>query len=317
MTWRITYEEELEHVFQEAERLISHYPTPLNDNGLAYLKSFNPLLKESSKNHICYLLPFWMKPLSNLETQQTRMLSLANVFVMLYFFIQDDLMDEPTARWKEQLALGNLFQLTMLDCYRSMFDHNSVFWQHYKTYVTNWSLAVAYENPMGSLIPVVLAQKAAPVKLASTGALLLAGRQDMQAIVSAAVDLTLGTLQLADDWADWEEDYELGNANSLIGLIHTLDAVAENRQSKTAISNAIYIHGAMDRFARLAQDFKDQLHDLKVALPDLIAFQEELTTSLHAEAKRLARTKQQALQGGFIHFLSQNPTLTANHSPSK
>ena len=50
-------------------------------------------------------------------------MSLANVFIMLYFFIQDDVMDSPEvqADWNEQLALSNLFYLLFLDLYRQEF----------------------------------------------------------------------------------------------------------------------------------------------------------------------------------------------------
>ena len=64
MTWRSDYEDELAHVFREAERLIDAFPAPLNDKGRDYLQDFNPLNPSGTKNHICYLLPFWMQPIT-------------------------------------------------------------------------------------------------------------------------------------------------------------------------------------------------------------------------------------------------------------
>ncbi|MBM7564808.1 hypothetical protein [Paenibacillus sacheonensis] len=304
MNWSTDYESELVHVFEEAERRIDAYPAPLNAKGRAYLQAFNPLNPSGTKNHICYLLPFWMKPVTVLPARQYRDLSLANVFVMLYFFTQDDLMDTAPEDWKEQLALGNLFHLSMLELYRGMFDSSSPFWEHYREYVTNWSLAVAYEKPFVALTPSALALKAAPVKLASTGALYLAGRQDLEIVVSEAVDLALATLQYSDDWADWEEDFDSRNANSLISMIVSEEAPSSTPISKKDIQNAIYIHGALSRFSRMAEVNCESLESLQLPLPHLAAFQENLARNLVQSAEHLERNKRLLLDGGFSFYLS-------------
>ncbi|AZN41668.1 hypothetical protein [Paenibacillus albus] len=306
MRWRSDYEHELAHVFREAERLIDAYPEPLNDKGRKYLQAFNPLNPSSTKNHICYLLPFWMQPITELDTRYYRDLSLANVFVMLYFFIQDDLMDTAPSDWKEQLALGNLFHLSMLDLYRTLFDSSSPFWNHYRIYVTDWSMAVAYESPNVSLAPAKLAQKAAPVKLASTGALLLAGRPELEPAVSEAVDLVLATLQMSDDWADWEEDFDLHNANSLIGMIASEKATSPTLLTKTDIRNAIYLDGALSRYSQLTQANGEAFARLELSLPHLAAFQSLLADKLTEVSEQLRHTKKQLLGGGFTYWLSQN-----------
>ncbi|QHT60881.1 hypothetical protein GXP70_13605 [Paenibacillus lycopersici] len=306
MPWRSDYEEELAVVFEEAERLIAAYPAPLNAKGQAYLQAFNPLAPSSAKNHICYLLPFWTAPVTALSAEHYRALSLGNVFVMLYFFIQDDLMDDAPADLKEQLALGNLFHLSMLDIYRSMFEHSSPFWHYYNEYVRNWSLAVAYEHPMGSLDPARLASKAAPVKLASTGALLLAGKPELESEVSRAVDLVLGTLQFSDDWSDWEEDFELKNANSLIGMIHAESTDQSTPLSKEDVKNALYIGDALTRFAELAAANGHLLDELRVRLPHLSAFQAHLAMQLAAGADKLMHNKRLLLQGGFSYWIETN-----------
>ncbi|QHW29875.1 hypothetical protein GZH47_02865 [Paenibacillus rhizovicinus] len=306
MTWRTDYEEELAAVFSEAERLIDAYPAPLGEKGQAYLQAFNPLRPSSTKNHICYLLPFWIEPVTKLTSQQYRDISLANVFVMLYFFIQDDLMDDAPSDWKERLALGNLFHLSMLDLYRSLFDHDSPFWNYFNDYVVTWSLAVAYEHPMGSLDPAQLARKAAPVKLASTGALLLAGNQELVQSVSHAVDLALATLQFSDDWADWEEDFDLGSANSLIGMITSEKGEFALPLTKEDVKNAIFLDGVLTRFAQLAAANSSTMDKLSLPLPHLTAFQVHLADQLTEAAEKLNVTKRMLMQGGFDHFLYTN-----------
>ncbi|REE91679.1 hypothetical protein A8990_104187 [Paenibacillus taihuensis] len=306
MTWRSDYEHELAHVFLAAENLIDAFPAPLNDKGREYLQAFNPLNPSGTKNHICYLLPFWMQPITELDSQRYRDLSLANVFVMLYFFIQDDLMDTAPSDWKEQLALGNMFHLSMLDLYRSLFESSSPFWNYYRAYVTDWSMAVAYETPFVSLSPAKLAQKAAPVKLASIGALLLAGRNELESAVSEAVDLVLATLQMSDDWADWEEDFDLHNANSLISMIASEKEASPSLITRTDIRNAIYIDGALSRYSRLAQENGEAFVGLELTLPYLAAFQSHLADKLKEASEHLSQTKKQLLGGGFTYWLSQN-----------
>ncbi|MBP3962974.1 hypothetical protein [Paenibacillus lignilyticus] len=306
MSWRSDYEQELVYVFQEAERLIDAFPSPLNDKGRDYLQAFSPLNPSGTKNHICYLLPFWMKPITELDSRRYRDLSLANVFVMLYFFIQDDLMDTAPSDWKEQLALGNLFHLSMLDLYRTLFESSSPFWNYYRAYVTDWSMAVAYESPSVSLSPAKLAQKAAPVKLASTGALLLAGRRELEPAVSEAIDLVLATLQMSDDWADWEEDFDLHNANSLISMIASEKSVPHSQLTRTDISNAIYIDDALSRYSQLAQANGEAFARLELSLPHLAAFHSHLAVKLTEAGEQLSKTKTQLLGGGFTYWLSQN-----------
>ncbi|MBD3918379.1 hypothetical protein H8B09_06395 [Paenibacillus sp. PR3] len=313
MSWRSDYEHELAHVFREAERLIDAFPAPLNDKGREYLQAFNPLNPSGTKNHICYLLPFWMQPITELDSRCYRDLSLANVFVMLYFFIQDDLMDTAPSDWKEQLALGNLFHLSMLDLYRAMFESSSPFWNYYRSYVTDWSIEVAYESTSVSLSPAKLAQKAAPVKLASTGALLLAGRRELEPAVSEAVDLVLATLQLSDDWADWEEDFDLHNANSLIGMIASEKAVSPSLITRTDIRNAIYIDNALSRYSQITQANGEAFVRLELSLPHLAAFHSHLADKLTEAGDHLSQMKLQLLGGGFTYWLSQNkPSISGN-----
>jgi hypothetical protein len=134
--WYTRYTTELEQVYKEAEDRISIFPLPLNHIGLAYAEKFNPVKHEGRKDYICSLLPFWIKEASGISDSQCKSLALANVYGMLYFFIQDDLMDStPAANWKEQLALGNLLMLEMFRILRELFPSDSQFWNYYHRYV--------------------------------------------------------------------------------------------------------------------------------------------------------------------------------------
>ena len=146
--WKTEAQGELAIVFAEAKAIIAAYPAPLGDRGLRYLEKFNPMEANSTKNYICYSLPFWLHGAVSADIRICRRMSLANVFIMLYFFIQDDVMDSLDVQkdWNEQLALCNLFSLSFLDLYRQEFPSTSPFWVHYSTYITEWAVSVATER---------------------------------------------------------------------------------------------------------------------------------------------------------------------------
>ncbi|NRF92308.1 hypothetical protein HQN89_14945 [Paenibacillus frigoriresistens] len=125
MNWFLAHEKDLADVFAEAEHIISTFPTPLDHLGLAYLATFDGRKEESTKNYICYLLPYWMKDITELPPESMNKLSLANVFVMLYYFIQDDIMDSAKGEHKDKLPLANLFHMQFLSIYREMFPAGS------------------------------------------------------------------------------------------------------------------------------------------------------------------------------------------------
>lgn len=145
MDWLSTHKDNMDEVFAEAENLIRAFPEPLNRHGLAYFAKFDLRQEKSTKNYICYLLPFWMQEIVSLPNETVRKLSLANVFVMLYYFVVDDIMDSAKGEHKDKLPLANLFQLQYQKVYRVLFPSQSPFWHYYETYVLEWAGAVAGE----------------------------------------------------------------------------------------------------------------------------------------------------------------------------
>ena len=306
--WRNSLDDELAVVFEQAKAIVSAYPEPMDSRGLLYLDKFNPLLPDSTKNYICYCLPFWSRDITGADVQTCRRLSLANVFIMLYFFIQDDLMDAPPSDWKEQLALGNLFYTSFLDLYRADFDGDSPFWDYFRTYITEWASAVASEGrASGSESdPIRLARKAGPVKLASTGALLLTGRAPLIPEVSHLVDQTLITLQMADDWVDWEEDLEQGSDNSLLDFIRSELSIPADELSAAQVSDSLALKGSLERFAAQAVNRHKDLLALRIKSPDLLAFHESLAQGLLSAAENLKQRKSSLARGGFLDWLSKS-----------
>ncbi len=309
MNWLKDFESELSHVFTEAENIVSKFPVPLNRRGLTYLDKFNVFKDDGTKNYICYLLPFWLKDLASMKSEHCRRLSLANVFVMLYFFVQDDLMDTNPPEWKEQLALGNLFYLEFLEIYRSHFPPGSPFWFYYKEYIAEWAASVANEQKEDyfQTRPKMAAQKASPVKLASTGALLLSNQARLIPSVSDCVDHVLITLQMVDDWVDWKEDLETGNDNGMLSFIRSeLQLHPDHPLTEEEVTKSLYVDCSLGRYAAAAAANREQLCRIGVQIPHLYAFHETLLHSLVQDARNIEEEKNNLLRGGLHYWLSKN-----------
>ncbi|TNJ68154.1 hypothetical protein FE784_00365 [Paenibacillus hemerocallicola] len=309
MNWLNPYEADLIDVFTEAENRVGAFPAPFNEIGIEYLHRFHPFREGSSKNYICYLLPFWLKHIALERDEACKRMALSNIFVMLHFFIQDDLMDEPPAKWKTQLALDHLIQLQYMELYRPLFPAESSFWTYFGQYVTEWATSVSDENERDAFFiqPTQIAHKASPVKLASTGLLLLSGREELVPEMSGLIDQVLITLQMADDRADWREDLQSGSANSLLSFIRQ-----ERRMNSASgltvqeVESSIHVRGCLRRYAQIAEQRHERLRTSGTQAMQLIAFHDYLTQSLLSEAVRIERDKNRLLQGGFSYWLSKN-----------
>ncbi|NIK78621.1 hypothetical protein FHS15_003767 [Paenibacillus castaneae] len=309
MEWYNRYKKQLAYVFNEAEQRIAAFPAPLDSIGLAYADKFNPTKQDSGKDYICCLLPFWVKESAGINDDQCERLALANVYGMLYFFIQDDIMDsKPSSNWKERLALGNLLMLEMFNIFRKLFPSSSAFWEHYDSYVLDWADSVVNENSEDFFIkdPIRTAGKASPVKTASTGALLLSGREALIPSLEHAIDIVLMTLQMADDYADWKEDLADGSYNGLLAMI-AADRDNTEPLTEKEVENAIYIRGCMKPYTQIAQDNHKKLLATRVGANELIQFHAYIIGHLIDVAETIESNLALHLKGGFEYFLSTNP----------
>lgn len=307
MEWFTRYTTQLELVYAKAEERIAAFPAPLGSLGLAYAHKFNPVKHDSNKDYICSLLPFWMKEPSGINDSQCEALALANVYGMLYFFIQDDVMDSmPASNWKEQLALGNLLMLEMFRVFRELFPSASPFWAYYDHYVTNWAESVTNEDRDDYFIndPIRTAGKAGPVKIASTGALLLAERPELIEKMELAIDIVLMSLQMSDDYQDWKEDLAEGSYNGLLAMI-TANRTAEEALTEQKVENEIFIRGCLGPYVQLAIDNEKRLIELEVGSSELVAFHSFILKHLNHTHETIESNKKLLLEGGFNYFLSK------------
>ncbi|WP_028609349.1 hypothetical protein [Paenibacillus harenae] len=308
MEWYQRHKSLLAQVYAEAGQRIAQFPAPLHKAGLVYADKFNPVKDDNGKDYICSLLPFWIKEPTGISDSQCRQLALANVYGMLYFFIQDDVMDGiPSANWKEQLALGNLLLLEMLAVLRGLFPSDSPFWSYYHQYVTIWADSVMNESRDNYLMtePLRMAGKAGPVKIASTGAMLLSGKTESIGQLELAVDIVLTTLQMSDDWVDWKDDLADGSYNGLLAQVAAgLGRDTHEKLSVQEIENAIYVRGCLKPYVQIACDNHERLLTLEIGAGELVDFHSYLLDHLTQTAEAIDANKLLLQKGGFNYFLA-------------
>ncbi|RIX49414.1 hypothetical protein D3P08_22985 [Paenibacillus nanensis] len=306
MEWLERYQTNVNAVFASALERIEAFPAPLNEIGLRYAASFDPA-KHNGQDYICVLLPYWLQDATGISDEQCNRLTLANVYGMLYFFIQDDVMDNPTQTYvKGELALANLLHLEMLSVLRGLFPSDSPFWTYYGRYITTWADCVMNEHTANYFIndPIRTAGKAGPIKLSSTGACLLAGREELIPVIESAVDLSLMTLQMLDDWADWRIDFAEGSYNGLIAMVAHDAGMQAGELTKEKVETQIYVLGCLKRLAEIAKRNHDLILKLQLPLPDLVRYHAYMVEFLVQTAETIENQKRKLLGGGINRFLS-------------
>jgi len=309
MEWFQKYKQQLHTVYTAAEEAIARFPAPLCELGLKYSHQFNPVDHENGKDYICTLLPYWIKEEAGISDEQCNSLALANVFGMLYFFIQDDVMDgTPEPGWKNKLALSSLLQNEMLRVLRGLFPSDSPFWSYYSRYVTEWADCVVNENKDNYFItqPLRTAGKAGPVKIASTGALLLSGKESRVPLIEEVVDIVLMSLQMSDDWADWKEDLQDGSYNGLLAMLRA-EREADNITellSAEQVETEIYVKGCLNRFVSAAKQNDKRLRSMQLSATELYHFHSFIVWHLSSAAERIDTNRDLLLKGGLNYFLA-------------
>lgn len=312
MNWFKPFEDDLAAAFSACEARLGELPAPLNEIGLSYLKKFDVFEQDSSKNYICYLLPFWMKELTALPGDVYRRLSTANIIGMLYYFIQDDIMDSPHDSQspidpKHHLALANLLYYEFLTSYQPYFPAESSFWSYLKTYTREWSEGVMHETGDDYFKdnPILVAKKAAPVKLGSTAALLLSDQADLIPRTNDAMNHVLLTLQMMDDWTDWKQDLADGSYNCLLSLIKSEQGMPSGAPlTLSEVQEALYIHNILKPYAEIAAATHAHLLTIEIDAPHLMSFHQTIVDELHVEAENIENSKKTLSFGGLNYYLS-------------
>lgn len=312
MDWLQGYEDELRLVFEECRCAIAAFPEPVNARGLAYLDQFNVLQPDSHKNYICYLLPFWLQDCCRLSPDTARRMSAGNVFFMLYFFLQDDLMDNPGASAAQELPLANLLYAEFLKLYLPLFPAGSPFWSCFHRYMAEWAYSVSREADSDYFLNdrIRIAHKASPLKLSSTAALLLADQSSLIAESEEMLHHVLLTLQMADDYEDWEQDLEEGSYNCLLSLVCSSTGLARPELAPAAVRHFIYTLGGLQGYADTAEASHSRLEGFALQVPHLLSFHLGLAENLRQIADGIEAEKQLLQGGGLEYWLSRHSNLS-------
>lgn len=311
--WFHSYEKDLAAAFDQAETILSGLPEEFRGHGLNYLGKFHALKKSGSQNYICYLLPFWMQEAAGAKPELSRELTVAMILVMLHYHLIDEVMDNPEAGDKWKLPLANLLQLEFTRIYAALYASDSPFWSYYRKYAAEWAKAVLLENQHDFFQdnPVRIAHKASPVKLSVAGMLLLTEHDRLIAPFEAAVDAVLVTLQMLDDWEDWEKDLREGSYNSLISVVqHELQIPSDRRPTPDEVKHALHVRDILFIFAERTDQNAAILEVNAPGLTHLHEFHDYLRTNLRQGAESLRDERSLLAQGGLAYWLANQKILS-------
>lgn len=218
--------DDLKEVFKRCNKIILKYPEGLNDAGIKYLSKYNIFEENASKNYICYLLSFWVNHQCGLKNEICIEITVANVFLMLFAFIQDDIIDREMEDIEipEMILLGNLYFSEFMTIYRNVFKRHEEIWDYYDFYMKKWCKSLVDEkiniNSKMSLesekMVSLISAKAELIKIAVAAICILSQKEEQLDMYFKAVDKVLFSLQIADDYMDWEKDLKCGNTNILL-----------------------------------------------------------------------------------------------------
>ncbi|UQZ35033.1 hypothetical protein C2I18_16795 [Paenibacillus sp. PK3_47] len=310
MDWLHHYEEDLQAVFNKSSSIISGFPEPLAAQGLAYLDQFNVFKAGSNKNYICYLLPFWLRDEYGITPEAARTMSAGNILLMLYFFLQDDLMDDRESPASGKLPLANLLYVEFLNIYRPLFPPESPFWSYFNRYISEWADSVTSEKTRNYFVQdrIRIAHKASPLKLCSTAVLLLTDRIPLIAECESMLHEVLITLQMVDDYEDWEQDLSDGSYNCLLALVRS-SLEAEDFLTQGKVKDFIFTSSGLAAYAGTAADNHKRLEGYSLNIPHLLSFHLVLVKNLEHIASAIEAEKQLLQGGGLGYWLSRHSNL--------
>lgn len=311
MDWLTCFEQDLSIAFDDAERILTEMPEEFRERAINCLDRHRLLKKAGSTNYICYLLAFWLQEAAKVKPEDSRRFTVAMIFVMMYYHLIDEVMDDPEAGDKRKLPLANLLQLEFWKIYSSYFPASSPFWMSYRKYTAEWAQAVALENQMDFFQeePVRIAHKASPVKLTVAGMMMLNDQEELLSDFEKAVDMVLVTLQMLDDWEDWEKDLREGSYNALISEVQReLQIPRDRRPNPEEIKHALHVRDILFAYAERTDHNAAALDQTAPMLTHLIEFHEYLRQSLQQGARSLREERELLAQGGLFYWLLKNQT---------
>ncbi|MCU0501933.1 MAG: hypothetical protein MUC51_09235 [Anaerolineae bacterium] len=235
-------------------------PPCLADAAGAWLETIQP-----PRWALEWSLPFWLGESLGLPSKVTRRLVLSNVVGLAYVRLQDAWADGEILPFRPTVAplLATLLYRRWMQEYIDLFGSEQKFWAPFDQYLTEWLAATASSNDMpehsfrdyGPDDFLRLAQRGAPLKVCVAGACVLAGREDLLAALTDAIDHLLVSAVLLDHAQDWSDDLAAGRYNAFVAYASPLPQTPEYRQiNERSIQQEICLHKAGRPYFRVARD---------------------------------------------------------------
>ncbi len=307
MMWLTRFEEDLGLIFARAESILAAIAEEFRSPALNYLDKFHPLKEHRSKNYICYLLPYWLNEEIPIDSDRVHQISTANIMGMLYYHLIDETMDNPSLVSRLQLPLAQLIHSEFIKIYSELFPSSSAFWTYYDKYIGEWAVAVTYENEQDyfQVNSVRIAHRAAPVKLSVAAIMLLSGQETRIPQMEEAVDLVLLTMQMIDDWQDWEKDLIEGSYNCLLSMVQADLHLSDRRPNVEEIKQAVYVEGCLIRYSERAEKHHHSLSQIGSSFPLLYDFHAYLCGQLKEIVQQIEADRSLLQRGGLEFLLSR------------
>lgn len=241
---------------------IATYPPALRQPAQARLEDHWSLQQKSPHAfHIAYLLPFWLKEPLTLDRDVCRQVGLSNVFLVLYFMLQDALMDAGPGEGQGHLQpLGTFFFLDVMAPYRRLFGSDSAFWGRFEEYIAQWGLSVSWErrwhwrqvSAFEEADLIRLAHKAAAGKIPCAALCMLAGREEVIGPLERMVDNLMLTFQLMDDLRDWHGDLAQGHFTYFLTRVMAHRSLGQSELlTETDVEKALFAGAVLDEYLEL------------------------------------------------------------------
>jgi hypothetical protein len=290
---------------------ISRYPAALRPPAQTRLEAHCSLRHKSPYAfHIGYLLPFWLEEPFALDRDVCRQVALSNIFGVLYFLLQDGLLDAGPGGDLEHLQpLGTFFFLDLVAPYRSLFEPDSPFWALQEEYVAQWGRSVLWEQQRhwGQVRAfeqedlLLLARKAAVLKIPCAALCLLAGREEAIGTLEKMVDDLMVSYQFMDDLKDWRGDLAQGNYTYFLTRVMARRGPGPAAPlTGTDVEKALFVGLVLDEYLDLVAEYNRRALESASALeaPYLTAYLTRFDQGCgqlgeELEARRSARIREQ------------------------
>ena len=304
-------------ILSKCESIVSSYPYNLKEAGYKYLKKLK-LLKdcENRAGGFCYLMPLWMKEEFGLSKDFCCQLALGNVFGLLYFMSQDELMDGGVNVDKSLLLpLSSLFYNDFTGCYRELFPHPSPFWSCFTKYLQEWAQSVSWEHQehIGKVKPytegdfLLLSRKAAGMKIPFAALCLASGKPELIEQFEDFVDYDQICYQMIDDWRDWKTDLlDQHYTHFLIKVMEYCKIEDPSHITESSIKRAVFNGNVLEEVMNTALAYNQKsLECLRGrSTIKLYEYLEMIRAEVHRIIVKVQAQKEAALHGGLSFYLT-------------